>query len=160
MNLPGSRLLEAVSKGMLSETSQRFLWTRKGLRFIYCFKELVVSSLGRWEKVRGSTCSAVLTFEMPSMILLSWWLISQHKGRGPGCRTDAKTVYTVLYVLHLYCGPDGDKVNRLVWEWAGRGWLQKVCSVGVQLSASPLLLCQHWDGINQDRVGGEWNLLN
>ena len=143
MNLPGSRLLEAVSKGMLSETSQYFLWTRKGLRFIYCFKELVVSSLERWERVRGNTCSAVLTFEMPSVISLSWWFLSQHKGRGPGSRTHASTVYTVLYVLHLYCGLDGDKVKRLVLEWTERGWLQKVSSADVQPSAPHLLLSQH-----------------
>ena len=156
MNLPGSRLLEAVSKGMLSETSQRFLWTRKGLRFIYCFKELVVSSLERCEKVRGNTSSTVLTFEMPSMISLSWWLISQHKGR----RLGSGTVYTDLCVLHLYCGLDGHEVKRRVWEWGGRGWLLKVSSADVQLSASHLLLSQNQDGTDQGQAAGEWNLLN
>lgn len=150
MNLPGSSLLETVSKGMLFETSQLFLWTCKGLRFIYCFKELVVSPLERWEKERGNTCSDVSTFEVQSMISLSWWLISQHKGRSPGSRTGTKTVYTVL---HLYCGLDSNKVKRLVWEWAGRDWLKKVSSLDVQLSASHLL----WD---VDQAAGGRNLLN
>lgn len=153
MNLPVSRLLEAVSKGMLSEASQRFLWTYKGLRFIYCFKELVVSSLERWEKVRGNTCTAVLTFEMPSMISLSWWFISQHKGRdeGPG-QLPRLCVQSWMCFICV--------VKRLVWEWAGRGWLQKASSVDVQLSTSQLLLSQHWDEIDQDQADGELNLFN
>lgn len=118
MNLIGSRLLEAVSKGMLSETSQLFLWTHKGLRFIYCFKELVVSSLERWETVRGNTCSAVLTFEMPSVISLCWWLISQHKRRGSGSRTDAR-----LCIQSCMCFICGRRWNEEASVGVSRGGL-------------------------------------
>lgn len=114
MNLPGSRLLEVLSKGMLSETSQLFLWTHKGLRFIYCFKELVVSSLERREKLRGNICTAVLTFEMPSMFLLSWLFISQHKGRYEGpAQLPRQCVQSWVCFICV--------VKRLVWEWAGNG---------------------------------------